>query len=96
MMLLITYDVNTEDAAGRKRLRQIAKQCLNYGQRVQNSVFECLVDAAQAKALQHKLLTIMDEEKDSLRFYYLGNKYKTKIEHFGAKACYDIEGALIF
>ena len=96
MMLLITYDVNTEDAAGRKRLRQIAKQCLNYGQRVQNSVFECLVDAAQAKALQHKILTIMDEEKDSLRFYYLGNKYKTKIEHFGAKAGYDIEGALIF
>lgn len=96
MMVLITYDVNTEDAAGRKRLRQIAKQCLNYGQRVQNSVFECLVDAAQATVLQHKLLKIMDEEKDSLRFYYLGNKYKTKIEHFGAKASYDIEGALIF
>lgn len=96
MMVLITYDVNTEDAAGRKRLRQIAKQCLNYGQRVQNSVFECLVDATQAAMLQHKLLTIMDEEKDSLRFYYLGNKYRTKIEHFGAKAGYDIEGALIF
>lgn len=96
MMLLITYDVNTEDAQGRKRLRQIAKQCLNYGQRVQNSVFECLVDETQSKALQHKLLSIMDEEKDSLRFYYLGNRYRTKIEHFGAKAGYDIEGALIF
>ena len=77
MMVLITYDVNTEDSGGRKRLRQIAKQCVNYGQRVQNSVFECLVDAAQCKQLQHKLLAIMDEEKDSLRFYYLGNKYET-------------------
>lgn len=68
MMVLITYDVNTEDAGGRKRLRQIAKQCVNYGQRVQNSVFECLVDAAQCKQLQQKLRAIMDEEKDSLRF----------------------------
>lgn len=95
MMVLITYDVNTEDAAGRKRLRQIAKQCLNFGQRVQNSVFECVLDAAQCKQLQHKLLGIMDHEKDSLRFYYLGNKYQTKIEHFGAKAAYDPEGVLI-
>lgn len=79
MMVLITYDVNTEDSGGRKRLRQITKQCVNYGQRVQNSVFECLVDAAQCKQLQHKLLAIMDEEKDSLRFYYLGNKYDTKV-----------------
>ena len=77
MMVLITYEVNTEDAGGRKRLRQIAKQCVNYGQRVQNSVFECLVDAAQCKQLQQKLRAIMDEEKDSLRFYYLGNKYET-------------------
>ena len=69
MMVLITYDVNTEDAAGRKRLRQIARQCVNYGQRVQNSVFECVVDAAQCKQLQHKLQAIMDEKKDSLRFY---------------------------
>ena len=83
MMVLITYDVNTEDAGGRKRLRQIAKQCVNYGQRVQNSVFECLLDAAQCKQLQHKLRTIMDEEKDSLRFYYLGNNYQTKVEHIG-------------
>ena len=95
MMVLITYDVNTEDSGGRKRLRQIAKHCVNYGQRVQNSVFECLVDAAQCKQLQHKLLAIMDEEKDSLRFYYLGNKYETRIEHFGAKAGYAPEGAFI-
>lgn len=95
MMVLITYDVNTEDAAGRRRLRQIAKQCVNYGQRVQNSVFECLLDAAQCKQLQHKLCSIMDESVDSLRFYYLGNQYHTRIEHFGAKAGYDAEGALM-
>lgn len=95
MMVLITYDVDTGDSGGRKRLRQIARQCVNYGQRVQNSVFECLVDAAQCKQLQHKLRSIMDEEKDSLRFYYLGNKYETRIEHFGAKIGYDPEGALI-
>ena len=95
MMVLITYDVNTEDAGGRKRLRQIAKQCVNYGQRVQNSVFECLVDAAQCKQLQHKLRAVMDEEKDSLRFYYLGNRYETRIEHFGAKAGYAPEQPLI-
>ena len=94
-MVLITYDVNTEDAAGRKRLRQIAKQCGNYGQRVQNSVFECVLDAAQCRALQHKLRSIMDQEKDSLRFYYLGNRYQTKIEHFGAKPSYEPEGVLM-
>lgn len=85
MLVLITYDVNTEDAAGRRRLRQIARQCVNYGQRVQNSVFECMLDAAQCKLLQAKLLSIMDQEKDSLRFYYLGKRYENKIEHFGAK-----------
>ena len=95
MMVLITYDVNTEDAAGRKRLRQIAKQCVNYGQRVQNSVFECVLDAVQCRALQHKLRSIMDQEKDSLRFYYLGNRYQTKIEHFGAKPSYEPEGVLM-
>ena len=95
MLLLVTYDVNTETQAGKTTLRRVAKQCVNYGQRVQNSVFECLVDAAQCKQLQHKLLAIMDEEKDSLRFYYLGNKYETRIEHFGAKAGYAPEGALI-
>lgn len=95
MLVLITYDVNTEDAAGRKRLRQIAKQCVNYGQRVQNSVFECILDAAQAKMLQHKLCTIMDKSRDSLRFYYLGNHYQAKVEHFGAKAAYEAEGVLM-
>lgn len=88
MLVLITYDVNTEDAAGRKRLRRISKECVNYGQRVQNSVFECMLDAAQCRALQAKLCSIMDEEKDSLRFYYLGNKYENKIEHFGRKQTY--------
>lgn len=95
MLVLITYDVSTEDAAGRKRLRQIAKQCINYGQRVQNSVFECTVDAAQCKELQHKLLGIMDQKKDSLRFYYLGNQYKGKVEHFGIRPSCDMEGVLI-
>jgi len=95
MMVLITYDVCTENAAGRKRLRQIAKECQNYGQRVQNSVFECIVDAAQCRQLQHKLVKLMDPERDSLRFYYLGNKYQTKVEHFGAKAGYEAEGVLI-
>ena len=92
MLVLITYEVNTEDAAGRKRLRQVAKQCVNYGQRVQNSVFECLLDPAQCRMLQSKLCAIIEEEKDSLRFYYLGNHYQTKIEHFGAKSGYEPEG----
>lgn len=95
MLVLITYDVNTEDAAGRKRLRQIAKQCVNYGQRVQNSVFECLLDAAQCRMLQAKLCKIMDQEKDSLRFYYLGNHYENKIEHFGVKVSYNPEDVLM-
>ncbi|MBR4425233.1 MAG: CRISPR-associated endonuclease Cas2 [Oscillospiraceae bacterium] len=94
MMVLITYDVNTENAAGRKRLRQIAKACQDYGQRVQNSVFECLLDASQSAQLQHKLRGLMDEKKDSLRFYYLGNRYQTKIEHFGVKDTYEPEGFL--
>lgn len=89
MLVLITYDVNTEDAAGRKRLRQIAKQCVNYGQRVQNSVFECLLDAAQCRSLQAKLCGIMNTETDSIRFYYLGNQYEKKIEHFGCKISYN-------
>lgn len=94
MLVVITYDVNTEDAAGQRRLRKIAKQCVNYGQRVQNSVFECLMDAAQCRMLQAKLLDIMDQEKDSLRFYYLGDKYQNKIEHLGAKCGYEPEGLL--
>lgn len=95
MMVLITYDVNTGSAQGRKRLRQIAKQCVNYGQRVQNSVFECVLDATQCKQLQQKLLALMDQETDSLRFYYLGNHYQTKIEHFGSRISYEPEGTLI-
>lgn len=95
MLVLITYDVNTETAAGRKRLRQIARQCVNYGQRVQNSVFECLLDAAQYRALQARLCKLMDPEKDSLRFYSLGNHYESKIEHFGCKPSYLPEDPLI-
>ena len=95
MLVLITYDVNTEDPAGRRRLRQIAKQCVNYGQRVQNSVFECLLDPAQCKLLQSKLLSIMDQKRDSLRFYYLGKRYENKIEHFGSQGSYQPEEPLI-
>lgn len=95
MLVLITYDVNTEDTAGKRRLRQIARQCVNYGQRVQCSVFECLLEPAQCKMLQAKLLSIMDSEKGSLRFYYLGKRYENKIEHFGAKATYMPEEPLI-
>lgn len=95
MLVLITYDVNTETAAGRKRLRQIAKQCVNYGQRVQNSVFECRLDAAQYRALKAKLQKLMDESCDSLRFYNLGNNYADRIEHLGARAAYDPEDCMI-
>ena len=95
MLLLITYDVNTQDAAGRKRLRQIAKLCQDYGQRVQNSVFECSVDAAGARLLKSKLSAIIDKDLDSLRFYELGNRYNNKIEHIGVKSSYDPEGLLM-
>ena len=95
MLVLITYDVCTADAVGRRRLRKIAKECVNYGQRVQNSVFECVLDAAQCRQLQHKLVNLMDPEQDSLRFYYLGNQYKTKVEHFGVKESYEAEGVLM-
>lgn len=95
MLVLITYDVCTTDAAGRKRLRKIVKECVNYGQRVQNSVFECILDAAQLRELQHKLVGLIDEDQDSLRFYYLGSKYQTKVEHFGAKQSYEAEGVLM-
>ena len=83
MLLLITYDVNTETAAGKTRLRKVAKQCVNYGRRVQNSVFECILDNAQCVSLKAILADIIDEKTDSLRFYYLGNNYKSKIEHLG-------------
>ena len=83
MLVLITYDVNTQTAAGRKRLRKVAKECTNYGQRVQNSVFECQMDATKCRQVKDILEKIIDKEVDSLRFYYLGNKYQTKVEHVG-------------
>ena len=95
MLVLITYDVNTEDAAGRKRLRQIAKQCVNYGQRVQNSVFEADLDYGKFLKLKHELIDLIDPEQDSLRFYYLGNNWKKSVEHIGAKPTYDPEGPII-
>lgn len=95
MLVLITYDVNTENAEGRKRLRKVAKQCVNFGQRVQNSVFECEMDAAKAREVKNILENIIDKEKDSLRLYYLGNNYKGKVEHIGVKESYDIKGPLI-
>lgn len=96
MLVLITYDVNTQTAAGRSRLRKVAKQCLNYGQRVQNSVFECQLDAAKCRQVKAILEDIIDKELDSLRFYYLGEKYKNKVEHIGAKAGFDVTETLIF
>jgi CRISPR-associated protein Cas2 len=87
--------VNTQTDAGKKRLRKVAKQCLNYGQRVQNSVFECVVDAAQAAMVKHKLEQIIDHEKDSLRFYNLGNQYKTKVDHLGVKPDFSVDDILI-
>lgn len=95
MLVLITYDVNTEDLDGRRRLRRVAKHCVNYGQRVQNSVFECILDAAKCREVQNQLLKLIDLKKDSLRFYYIGNNYKNKTEHFGAKPSYEAEGTLI-
>lgn len=95
MLVIITYDVNTEDSRGKNRLRKVAKQCVNYGQRVQNSVFECILDPGQCKMLKAHLLEIIDQEKDSLRFYYLGNHYNNKIEHYGAKKTVEQEGVLI-
>ncbi|TBL80098.1 CRISPR-associated endonuclease Cas2 [Paenibacillus thalictri] len=95
MLVLITYDVSTVSSAGQRRLRQVSKVCQNYGQRVQNSVFECIVDAAQLAVLKLKLLELIDEDQDSLRFYQLGNNYKNKVEHVGVKPSLDMEGPLI-
>ena len=96
MLILITYDVNTETAEGRKRLRSVAKCCVKYGQRVQNSVFECVLDEAQYRMVRHQLQGLIDPERDSLRFYNLGNKYSSKVEHFGAKPGYEAEGILVW
>ena len=96
MLVLIMYDVNTETAAGKSRLRKVAKQCVNYGQRVQNSVFECNLDAAKCRQVKAILLDLIDKEKDSLRFYYLGDRYKNKVEHIGAKPGFDVTEPLLF
>jgi CRISPR-associated protein Cas2 len=95
MLVLVTYDVSTETQSGKRRLAKVAKVCVNYGQRVQNSVFECIVDAAEAREMKAKLEKLIDKDKDSLRFYNLGNNYKTKVEHIGAKPSFDLEGVLV-
>ena len=95
MLVLITYDVSTLSPEGKRRLRQVAKQCTNYGQRVQNSVFECVLDAAQWAKVKSQLSKIINIEEDSLRFYYLGDNYKTKVEHIGAKPSFSVEEVLI-
>ncbi len=95
MLVLITYDVNTQTSAGRRRLRRIAKACLNYGQRVQFSVFECDIDPAQWTKLRARLLSEFEEGEDSLRFYMLGANWKRRIEHHGAKPATDFDGPLI-
>ena len=96
MLVLIIYDVNTQNKDGKKRLRRVAKQCLNYGVRVQHSVFECVVDAAQFRMLKRNLIKEILPEKDSLRIYRLGKKNKTNVEHIDTKAAIDVEGELIF
>lgn len=95
MFVLITYDVNTETPAGRKRLARVARQCKDYGQRVQNSVFECLLEPAQFTVLKSKLTEMIDPDKDSLRFYFLGDAWRERVEHIGTKKSIDLEGPLI-
>ena len=95
-MTLVSYDVSTADAAGKTRLRKVAKTLENYAQRVQNSVFEVNVDYATFLTVKDKLIKLIDPKKDSLRFYYLGNDWKKKVEHIGAKAGYDSEGLIMF
>ena len=95
MMVLISYDVCTADKAGATRLRKVAKECQNHAQRVQNSVFEANLDYSSFLKLKDQLIKIIDKEKDSLRFYYLGNNWQKRIEHIGAKETYDSEGVII-
>ena len=95
MVVLVTYDVSTSSPAGPKRLRKVAKTCLNYGQRVQNSVFELLVDPGQWAQCKAELCELVDPDVDSLRFYYLGANWQRRVEHFGAKPSLDLEGPLI-
>lgn len=95
MMVLVSYDVATSDLTGSKRLRKVAKICTNHGQRVQYSVFECIVDPAQWVVMRQQLVKVIDETKDSLRFYFLGANWQRKVEHVGAKQSIDQEGPLI-
>ena len=95
MLILVTYDIDMTEVSGQKRLRRVAKQCTNFGVRVQNSVFECQIDAAQYTELKHRLLKEIDEEKDSIRFYSLGNHYTGKTEHFGVQKGFDLDEPLI-
>lgn len=95
MLVLVTYDVSVETTEGRKRLRKVAKSCVNHGQRVQNSVFECLVDPAMWVRFKAELEGLIDPKTDSLRYYFLGKNWKSRVEHIGAKASYDPEGPLI-
>jgi CRISPR-associated protein Cas2 len=95
MLVLIAYDVSVETAAGRRRLRRVAKLCLDRGQRVQNSVYECLVDPAQWTVLKQKLTSEIDSDTDSLRFYFLGKNWRRRVQHVGAKPSYDPDGPLI-
>ena len=94
MLVLVSYDVSIEEK-GQRRLRRVAKVCQNYGQRVQYSVFECVVDPAQWILLRQKMIDEIDPELDSLRFYFLGSNWKRRIEHIGAKKSIDLDGALI-
>ncbi len=95
MLILITYDVSTINKGGTRRLSRIAKTCLDYGQRVQNSVFECLVDPAQWIALRTELLRLYEPEEDSLRFYFLGKNWESKVEHHGAKNTPNLERGIL-
>lgn len=95
MMVLVTYDVSTETEGGQKRLRRVSKICKNYGQRVQKSVFQCLVDPAQWTAMRQRLIDEIKPEQDSLRFYFLGKNWRGRVEHVGANPGYDPEGPLI-
>ncbi len=96
MMVLVSYDVSTKDEAGRRRLRRVARACEDLGQRVQNSVFECLLDPAQWAILRARLVSEADPAQDSLRFYFLGSEWKRRVEHVGVRAAYDPEGPLLF
>lgn len=96
MLVLVTYDINIEDPDGKRRLRRVAKHCLNYGIRVQNSVFECQVDAAQLVKLKHLILAEMDQDRDSVRFYSLGNRYQGRVEHYGVAPAVSVDEPLIF